>query len=263
MAKAGRKSAYGDGRLMNALYAYCDERLGKITATDFCRWCNLPETVENHPELIHLKGVEPRHFMREVVGIDPNTGERVKTKTAVRLKIEEINKSREAEARPPDNPILAPDPTEFLSLSRFEQASYMERVRNELRELRRENKILERKRIRAEERIRRFEELESEVDGIRKRLDGELPKLERKLSFVIEKIGDEECRKALERRGISAEETDFGRMLDFLEDYGGKLFSVSETLRDLRREEARRPQVHGMDERERTLAEIEAMLNED
>ena len=261
MARAGRKAAYSDKRLIDALIRYCDEHEGKITAVDFCRWCGLPSVLERYPDLNPLKGVEPRHFMREVSRYDPVTGKSVKTKSEVRKKIEEVNRLRAS--RGGGNTLIIGNPKEFLSLPAYEQETRIEKTERLLKEKDRRIRLLESEKAVLTARTEEIDRLEETVGEMREELRRTTEKFRRQITYVMNRINRQGCAEALESRGISADGTDFGKMLEYLENADRKLFSVSEAVQELRRTEREEIKATSKELIEENLNEIDRMLLDD
>ena len=263
MAGAGRKAAYSDKRLTDALYRYCETHQGKVQAADFCRWCGLPEVLEQYPDMLSLQGVEPRHFMRTVTRFDPETGKSIRTISETRKKLEEINRLRKEETGCGRNSAVCMNPSQFLSLSVPEQVSALNGIQNEMREMRRRIRRLEAEKASLSYSSEKLDGLEKIVEELSGEISRNREKFRRQITYIMNRLNREECRNAMEARGVSAAGMDFGAMLDYLDDAGRKLFSVSDAVKALRKNEAGTAVPDTQDRIEAELGGIREMLLDD
>ena len=182
---------YSEDLLLSAVIRYADVTSARIKASELARWAsaNIPG----------LEGVRDYHFTR------PSKGT-VQGKRPCTLRMEEINALRDTPTALKLNRLLySSDLDEFFTLGRDRQRKLILGAREEVSELKRENRTLvkenediKKENSRLEAQNKGHDVNEGELEVLRK----ELGRLEKAIHMLCMNFGEERCQKSLEEMGI-------------------------------------------------------------
>ena len=219
----GRKQAYSEDLLTEAVIKYAEVFSGTIKATKLAAWASV--------NIAGLQGVRDYHFTRDIIEVNPNTGKKKKRKRVCAERIESINASRSLAGKASTNLILrASNPNKFLELSKTDQLKTIIEAKELYDRIERKNAelLLNNNRLKAvnEACQEKFDVIDERI----KEIDKSIKRYERVVNYVLKQTDTESRKKMLEDMGLSDDTFDIEKYTESLRTNADNVFNINRSI---------------------------------